>query len=177
MNIPNSHEDCLFFWGHTPKNHNVIDKSCLSQWYPSQFRFSGTSYDNAEQFMMHMKALLFNDQLVADMIMKATTPKEMKTLGRQVRNFNEKEWDSLKDIIVKRATIEKFRQNPKLLGFLISTSGKYLVEASPYDTIWGIGLDEEDAREIPIPEWKGQNLLGKILTEVRDEFLDNINSK
>lgn len=170
MTKPDRPEDCLFFWGHTPKTPGVIDKSCLSQWYPSLFVYKGFCYQNAEQFMMHMKAKMFKDEETASLILKATTPKEMKDLGRQVKNFLEVDWIEFRELIVKRGTIEKFNQNPDLKKYLLSTSGKYLVEASPYDKIWGIGIDPEKAKKTPINQWKGLNLLGQILTEVREEL-------
>ena len=94
----------------------------------------------------------------------------MKALGRAVKNFNSKEWDAVKYAIVKKGNGLKFRQNPQMLKKLKETAGTTLVEASPYDQIWGIGLSAEDPQALDETKWRGQNLLGKLLTELRDEI-------
>lgn len=106
-----------------------------------------------------------------DAILKAKHPKEMKAYGRAVRNFENDTWDKECYNIVKRGNIAKFSQNPKLGEYLKSTKNRILVEASPQDRIWGIGMSQSNPdAENPV-KWRGRNLLGFVLTEVRDELL------
>jgi ribA/ribD-fused uncharacterized protein len=102
--------------------------------------------------------------------MKSKNPKNMKAFGRLVKNFDENLWNSVAQDIVYAGNYAKFSQNPKLLKALLDTGDRLLVEASPYDKIWGIGLSELDARKTSPENWKGLNLLGKILTKVRDDL-------
>ena len=145
--------------------------SPFSQWHKSSYTLGGYSYSTAEQGMMHGKALLFGDNEVATQILQATSPRKIKTLGRKVKGFDNKEWGNRREEIVYRNNMAKFTQNEHLLKALMETEGKLLVEASPSDTIWGIGLNEKDARQVPESQWKGLNLLGKILTQVRDDIM------
>lgn len=161
----------LFFWGHTPPSDGSLDKSCLSQWWMSPFVAEGTEYSCAEQYMMAEKARLFRDEEALEAIMRAKHPKEMKALGRTVRNFDERVWTSRCYEIVKRGSFAKFSQNPELAGYLKSTGSRILVEASPYDRVWGIGMKQgEPGADNPMT-WRGKNLLGFALTEARDELL------
>jgi ribA/ribD-fused uncharacterized protein len=146
--------------------------SPFSQWHPSQYELNGVTYSCAEQGMMHGKALLFEDYGTAKMILNTNKPKTMKELGRKVRFFDEKVWKKNRERIVYQNSVAKFTQNPHLLEALLDNTdeGSLLVEASPYDSIWGIGLNEAAARNTPPKSWKGLNLLGKILTQVRDEI-------
>ncbi len=158
----------LFFWGHTVKDE--ITKACFSQWFPLEFTENGTTYKTAEHYMMAGKAKLFNDEEILDKIVQATSPNQAKSLGRKVRNFDPKIWDEHKYEIVKQGNLLKFSQNEKFGEFLLSTNNKILVEASPYDKIWGIGMLESDSRAENPLLWNGENLLGFALMEVRDEF-------
>lgn len=160
--------DFLFFWGHTVKDQ--ITKSCFSQWFPIQFEENGILYKTAEHYMMAGKAKLFNDQEILEKIVKAETPDQAKSLGRKVKNFDSKLWDEHKYEIVKNANLLKFSQNSKFKDFLLSTDNKILVEASPYDRIWGIGMLETDSRAKNPANWDGENLLGFVLMEVRDQI-------
>lgn len=159
--------DFLFFWGHRPKNKNIVDKSCLSQWYVAPFVVDGKEFKTCEHWMMYQKAVLFKDIKKANSILKAETPKEAKRLGRRVKNFEEDIWDNNKYAIVVKGNAYKFNQNKKLKNFLVNTGHRELVEASPYDTIWGIGLKQDDPRARYKEQWKGANLLGKALVDVR----------
>ncbi|MDN6268754.1 MAG: NADAR family protein [Tetragenococcus koreensis] len=159
--------DFLFFWGHRPKSENKVDRSCLSQWYVASFVVDGKEFKTCEHWMMYQKAVLFKDIKKANSILKAETPKEAKNLGRNVENFDEETWDKNKYGIVVKGNTYKFNQNEDLKDFLVSTGHKELVEASPYDTIWGIGLKQDDPRAKYKQQWKGQNLLGKALMDVR----------
>ena len=158
----------LFFWGHTVKEE--VTKACFSQWFPFEFEEEGIIYKTAEHYMMAGKAKLFNDLEVLQQILKAETPNEVKSLGRKVKNFDPKIWDEHKYEIVKHGNFLKFSQNEKFKEFLLSTNDKILVEASPYDTIWGIGMLETDKKAENPLLWNGENLLGFALMEVRDEL-------
>lgn len=157
----------LFFWKPNP---NTIDKSCLGQWQPSIFEVDIDEYTCAEQYMMAEKARLFDDNEIEEQIMQATDPKQMKALGKKVKGFDQVAWDKAKYSIVLNGSYYKFTQNEKMRDFLLSTEDKILVEASPLDTIWGIGLGEDNAKAQHPSTWRGKNLLGFALMEVRDEL-------
>jgi len=156
----------LFFWGHIVKEE--ITKACFSQWFPFQFEENGIKYQTAEHYMMAGKAKLFNDNETLEEILKSDSPNQVKNLGRKVKNFDPKLWDEQKYEIVKRGNFLKFSQNQKFKDFLLSTNDKILVEASPYDTIWGIGMLETDPKANDPLLWNGENLLRFALMEVRD---------
>lgn len=161
----------IYFWGHTP-NPNKMTAACLSQWYYCYFEVNGIQYHTTEQYMMANKALLFKDDEVYQEIMAANNPHDYKKLGRQVRNFDPELWDFRKSEIVVEGNKAKFSQNPDLKEFLLFTEDAILVEASPYDKIWGIGLDRETAMKGSVEQWQGENLLGCALMEVRDWLRD-----
>lgn len=148
----------------------------FSQWQRAEFVLDGDEFNTAEQAMMVGKARVFGDRLVAAKILATRDARKQKALGRQVRGFDNAVWDQHKVDIVRRANLAKFRQNKGLRRKLFQTGDRVLVEASPLDAIWGIGLDAEAARQTPPDAWPGQNLLGKVLTEVREvlraEFAD-----
>ena len=157
--------DCVFFW-RTDKNY--LSTGCFSQWQKSDFVVEDKHYSCAEQYMMGQKALIFNDFETFEKILSADHPKQIKALGREVKNFNSNEWDAVKYSIVLNGNFYKFTQNEEMLKILISTGDKILAEASPLDKIWGIGLSEDDKNANDPNCWKGQNLLGFALMEVRD---------
>lgn len=169
--LKNNPVEYLFFWGHQPSKDGSITQSCLSQWWIQEFTDeSGTKYSSAEQYMMAGKARVFEDEEVLAEILDCHDPAEVKKLGRKVANFNDDIWKKNKYDIVKQGNLYKFSQNHALKQFLLSTQKKVLVEASPYDTIWGIGLGKEHANA-PNPEkWRGLNLLGFALMEAREEL-------
>lgn len=162
--------DFLFFFGHTPPKDGSIDKSSLSQWFNSDFYFPTFKYSNMEQYMMSEKASLFNDEETLKEIMKTKNPKEIKMLGRKVKNFNEDIWNGFKYNIVVNGNYHKFMQNESLKKYLLSTKEEIIVEASPYDKVWGIGMSKDDEHAKNPLKWKGENLLGFALTEVREEI-------
>ena len=160
-------ENYFYFWGHTQKQENTIDKSCLSQWFQRDFIIDNLTYRNAEQYMMAKKALLFNDEEIFQKIMAETSPKKIKALGRKVKGFNPDVWDENAERFVYEANLAKFSQNEDLKEFLLSTKG-IIVEASPYDKIWGIGLKSSDPKALSRDTWNGENKLGFVLTRVRE---------
>jgi ribA/ribD-fused uncharacterized protein len=143
-------------------NYHLFWKSKLSNWTKSYFNHEGYGYCCGEQMMMHQKALLFKDYEIALKIMQSGNPKEIKALGRQVKNFNVKVWDDCKRQIVQNGLYARFTQDKEAKAELLKYKGKIFVEASPYDRIWGIGYTKEDAIN-NLENW-GENLLGKILT-------------
>lgn len=157
----------VYFWKPV-QNASQMTEACLSQWHDCCFEVDGLRYHTAEQFMMAGKARLFGDQEVLDQIMAADNPHDVKKLGRLIRGFQQELWDEAKSAIVVEGNKAKFSQNPALREFLLSTGDAVLAEASPYDRIWGIGLDREAALAVGVEGWKGENLLGCALMEVRD---------
>ncbi|NVD97557.1 NADAR family protein [Massilia sp. BJB1822] len=158
----------VFFWGHQP-GKNGVTASCFSQWYEAPFTVDGERYLTAEHFMMAEKARLFDDQAIRTQVLNAATPGEAKALGRQVQGFDEAVWLAQRYAIVIRANEAKFAQNPDLGQFLQQTGKRILVEASPVDRIWGIGLTQDDEKASNPNKWRGLNLLGFALMQVRDQ--------
>lgn len=144
----------------------------FSQWYPSNFVSEQINYNCAEQYMMYQKAMFFGDHKSAERILETVKPSEQKALGRQVKNFDLDKWNQVAKEIVYNGNHEKFRQNKDLYKSLMDTVGTTLVEASPYDKIWGIGLKENDPRALNRNSWMGSNWLGEILTQLRQDLLD-----
>jgi ribA/ribD-fused uncharacterized protein len=145
----------------------------FSQWAHAEFIVDNIKYNCAEQFMMHQKALHFNDLAIADDIMHTSLPDAQKRLGRQVKGFVESEWNAVAKDLVYVGNYHKFTQNIKLMTQLMATEDTLLVEASPFDKIWGIGLDASAAAKTPQDKWPGKNLLGLVLTELRDNLNRN----
>ena len=139
-----------------------------SQWYNSSMTIDGIRYSCCEQYMMHQKALLFKDLTTAAKIMSTTSPKLQKQLGREVINYNEAIWDNRKIDIVFIGNLAKFSQNELLKTELLNTGNRQFVEASPFDTIWGIGMGLDNPLINDPTKWKGLNLLGQVLNFVRD---------
>lgn len=160
----------LPFWGHTPSKDGSISQSCLSQWWLADFSLDAQRYCCMEQYMMAEKARLFGDREILNQILASREPGQIKALGRQVRDFDSAVWDRCKYTVVLTGNFQKFLQNPALKDFLLRTGDKILVEASPYDHIWGIGMAaSHEAVQDPML-WRGENLLGFALMEVRSEL-------
>ncbi|PHM63983.1 Riboflavin biosynthesis protein [Xenorhabdus stockiae] len=160
----------LFFWGHKKHHTELITKSCLSQWYPAQFIVDGVSYISAEHYMMAGKARLFNDFATMEKIINAKNPGAAKSYGREVRGFNQSIWNEHRLKIVIDGNIAKFSQNPAMEAFLLRTGDKVLVEASPVDRIWGVGMAEDNPDIYNPLAWNGLNLLGFSLMVVREKL-------
>ncbi len=169
--------DFLFFWGHRERKDGKIGKGVLSQWWPADFKDEeGVKFSSAEQYMMYKKAILFKDWEIAKEILQTRDPRIVKKLGREVKNFRKLDWDRQAFEYVVRGNYLKFSQNKDLKDFLIATGSLILVEASPYDDIWGVGLLEA-SRLINNPnKWPGLNLLGFALMEVRDRLREEMGS-
>lgn len=142
----------------------------FGQWTDSVFEVDGVTYRCAEQFMMAEKARLFGDAAVRAKILASSSPREHKALGRTVAGFEHDVWEQACVDIVVRGNLAKFRQNPAMLAALLATGDKQLVEATPLDKIWGVGLRADDPQIHDPANWRGQNLLGVALMRVRAEL-------
>ncbi|WP_459706855.1 NADAR family protein [Actinophytocola sp. KF-1] len=152
----------VFFWG--PENG-------LSQWHPSSFTDGERTFATAEHYMMWRKAVLFDDHDTAERVLAADHPRAARDLGRQVRGFDQATWEANRSGIVVDGNALKFAQHDDLRAALLGTGDRVLVEASPFDRIWGIGLREDDPRASDPARWRGLNLLGFALGDVRDSLL------
>ncbi len=161
----------LFFWGHRPSPNGEVTSSCFSQWWHADFKVHDQKYPTAEHWMMAEKARLFGDEIIEKRIHQAGSPGEAKKLGRLVKGFDQTIWETKRSEIVIEGNLHKFDQNPALKDFLLGTKKRILVEASPVDAIWGIGLPgDHQFAKVP-PKWRGLNLLGFALMEVRERLV------
>lgn len=163
----------IFFWKHKEKNGEAISQCCLSNWYQAKFTVDGVTYATSEHYMMANKAIVFCDTAIYHKILAAKTPKEAKALGKSIRGFNGVIWNEHRIKIVVRGNEAKFSQNEPLKDYLLKTGDKVLVEASPYDCIWGIGMGADDHYAMNPKKWNGLNLLGFALMEVRRRLRAN----
>ncbi|MFD7996672.1 NADAR family protein [Streptomyces mexicanus] len=160
----------LCFWGHRPRRDGQVGASCLSQWWPAPFTVDGVTYATAEHWMMAGKARLFGDAEAERRVLAAGHPAEAKKAGRVVRGFDEETWARERYRIVVEGSVHKFAAHPELREFLLNTGEKVLVEASPVDRVWGIGLAADDEAATDPERWKGANLLGFALMEARERL-------
>jgi ribA/ribD-fused uncharacterized protein len=145
----------VFFWG-----------GIYSNWFPCNLLISGAHYNCVEQYMMAQKALAFDDMQAYNDVMATPDPSKQKAIGRKVIGFDPKAWNAISKDVVYEACWVKF-QDANLKAQLLATGDKELVEASPYDTIWGIGMGENDPDRFDKTKWRGTNWLGVVLMEVR----------
>ncbi|MFF5448342.1 NADAR family protein [Streptomyces sp. NPDC012888] len=160
----------LPFWGHRPRPDGTLGPSCLSQWWPSPFTVRDTVYATAEHWMMAEKARLFGDAEAERAALTASSPAAAKKAGRLVRGFDDGVWERERYRIVVEGSVHKFSSAPELTGFLLGTGERVLVEASPLDRIWGIGLAADDERAGDPRRWRGLNLLGFALMDARERL-------
>ncbi|MFJ4331684.1 NADAR family protein [Streptomyces sp. NPDC088935] len=160
----------LCFWGHRPRPDGRLGQSCLSQWWPSPFTVAGAEYRTAEHWMMAGKARLFADPEAERRVLAAAHPAEAKKAGRLVRGFDEAVWERERFRIVVEGSVHKFASDPALRAFLLDTGGRVLVEASPVDRVWGIGLAADDEAATDPERWRGPNLLGFALMAARERL-------
>ena len=152
-------EQFVFFWGGWP-----------SQWFKSEFEIDGVRYNCCEQFMMVEKARVFGDEEAEAAILRSANPGKQKAIGRSVRGFDEDVWDSVCRGIVYRGNVAKYEQNRQFGEYLLQTGERTIVEASPTDRIWGIGLAQDDPRAHDPAQWRGTNWLGVAIMQARDEL-------
>lgn len=142
--------------------------SPFSNWYPQTFTHEDKEYNCSEKYMMYKKAMLFKDYEVAEMIMQQNDPRKQKFLGRQVRGFDQTAWESVCQDIMVPALVSKFTQDTYSLNCILDTGTSTIVEASPYDKVWGIGMTKDDPRATDPSQWQGKNLLGIVLMKARE---------
>jgi ribA/ribD-fused uncharacterized protein len=159
--------ELLLFWGHRPPPGGGVGTGCLSQWYPAPFTAEGVRYATAEHYMMAGKARLFGDAEAERLVLASGDPGKAKGAGRRVRGFDEDTWAAHRYDLVVAANTAKFGQHTALGAFLLGTGERVLVEASPYDTVWGIGLSAAQPEARHPSQWRGLNLLGFALMDVR----------
>lgn len=155
-------EKFTFFW-----------RGPFSQWWKSPFTYDGITFNCAEQWMMYQKAMFFGDTEAAEEILEADHPREQRAIGRRVEGFNQRDWDANARTFVYLGNLYKYQQNPDLWEKLKETVGTTMVEASPYDKVWGIGWDESNPKAQDRNTWRGKNWLGECITRVRDEMLND----
>ncbi|MBL8918592.1 MAG: NADAR family protein [Myxococcaceae bacterium] len=156
------------FYGHQPRPDGRLGDACFSQWWPCRFVVDRVTYVTAEQFMMASKARLFRDADALERILLEPSPAKQKALGRTVRGFDAAVWEQHRFDVVAFGSHAKFSQDEALLAHLLSTHDDILVEASPRDRIWGIGLGRENPLVHEPARWRGRNLLGFALVHARD---------
>ena len=159
-----------FFWKPTVREDGAIDDACFSQWWQSDFVIDGITYQTAEHWMMAGKARLFRDEEVLEEILAVSDPRTVKALGRKVRNFDEDRWTKHRFALVVEGNIAKFSQEPALLQHIRESGDAVLVEASPLDRIWGIGMGESNIHATNPARWQGLNLLGFALMKARESL-------
>ncbi|MFE7752439.1 NADAR family protein [Streptomyces sp. NPDC057428] len=160
----------LPFWGHRPRADGTLGTGCLSQWWPSPFTVGSVTYASAEHWMMAGKARLFGDAEAERQAVEAGSPAAAKKVGRLVRGFDQTVWTRERFGLVVEGSVHKFGQDPALRAYLLGTGERVLVETSPLDRIWGIGLAKDDPRTADPASWQGLNLLGFALMEARSQL-------
>ena len=155
------------FWGHRARKDGQLGDACFSQWWRCRFIVNEQMYSSAEHFMMAAKARLFGDETTRTAILAAADPGAAKSLGRKVRGFEPTVWDAARFDIVTAGNVAKFGQDDRLRAYLLATGDEILVEASPVDAVWGIGLPAAHADARTPERWPGQNLLGFALMRAR----------
>ena len=163
--------ELLLFWGHQPEPDGSIGPGCLSQWWRAPFVIDGVRYPTAEHWMMAGKARIFGDEDALEAVMAAKNPGKAKAIGREVEGFDERAWGAHCYNLVVAGNVAKFGQRIPLREYLLGTGALVLVEASPYDRLWGIGLAASDEAARSPVRWRGRNLLGFALMEVRERLL------
>lgn len=156
-------------------NYYFFYSGPFSQWYNSPFEYNNMKFSCCEQFMMVDKAIIFSDPDSANAILTTKHPQDQKALGRKIKNFEQKLWDKVKLDFVFTGNYLKFTSSEELKETILRTGNSLLVEASPYDKIWGIGLSMSDSRKEDESLWRGQNLLGICITAVREKIKKEMN--
>lgn len=147
--------------------HEYGPNGWFSNWYPAVFTVEGITYYNAEQYLMHRKALCCGDSATAMRVMENPDPKTVKLLGRAITPYDEGKWCAVRQEVIYRGLLAKFGQNSGLRHQLLATGDKLIAECAPNDRIWGIGLALEDPRHQDMTQWRGENILGNALMRVR----------
>ena len=151
------------------------ENGCFCNWYPAEFDYAGRHYLHSEQFMMYQKVMMFGQTALGDEIMHTADPEQCKILGREFFDgFDAALWKKTRFVVVKRGIRAKCSQNPQMLETLLATGNAILAECSPRDKDWGILLSTSDPEVQDITKWRGENLLGQVLMEVREELREEL---
>lgn len=142
----------------------------LSNWYESDFTIDGRTFSSIEQYMMYQKASVFHDEEHAREVLQMTDAREIKAVGRKVRNYNDTVWNGIRQIVVYEGLMAKFSQSKELTGQLLDTGDAVLAECNPGDPVWGIAMERDDEDRFYMDRWKGSNLLGFLLMIVREKL-------
>jgi ribA/ribD-fused uncharacterized protein len=164
--LPIVREGYLLFWSGWPSNR-----------HPSPFALDGREFNCVEQWMMFSKARYFGDDAIGDEVLREVSPRRQKELGRSVRGFDPIAWSEVSKAVVYRGVREKFVQNDDLRAELQATRDLVIVEASPLDTIWGIGLAVDHPDATNPAKWCGSNWLGELLMRARMELRSTLQSE
>lgn len=148
--------------------HEYGPNGWFSNWYPAVFTVDGVMYLNAEQYLMHQKALCCGDTATAAKVMENPDPKTVKLLGRAITPYDDAKWAAVRQEVIYRGLLAKFGQNSGLKHQLLVTGDALIAECSPNDRIWGIGLPLDDPRCQDPAQWQGESILGRALMRVRD---------
>lgn len=162
---PSPDQDFVFFW--KPDQPNGY----LGNWFNAPFHANGIHFYTSEHYMMYHKALLMGDQEIANAIIQNPDPSTAKKLGSRVKPWNEEIWIRERCRIMYEACYAKFSAHLGLRNLLIATGDAVIAEASPLDKIWGIGIGVTNKDSANPQQWKGLNLLGKVLMKVREDLL------
>lgn len=146
-------------------------REAFSNWYLGTFVYMGITFNCSEQTLMWLKAMFFGDVETAKEILEEPIPRKQKALGRKVKGFDKKKWEAACVDLMVPVLVAKFQQDEKALALMVASEGTELVEASPDDTIWGVGLEENDPRVLDRTQWLGLNLLGETLMRARPTLL------
>ena len=162
LRIGNSETDAIFFY-------RVGDAyGAFSNWAPTPFTVDGVSFSTAEQYIMYRKCLTFGDTVTAEKLLSSDSPKEQKALGREAADYIDSVWAGIRQTVAIRGLYAKFSQDAELKRLLLGTGDAVLVECTSNDRIWACGLDRDDDDRLSADRWKGQNILGFALMEVRN---------
>ena len=157
-----SYENLTMFWG---------QNSPLSNHHPTEILIDGTLYNCVEQYYTHSMAVHAGDFHRADTIMSTTDPVIQKHTVKGMKTSAD--WNDISVEIMRTAITAKFTQNADLKYFLLQTGTTDLVEASPHDNFWGAGLSMDSPDIVDKSKWKGKNMLGKLLTTLRNSMREN----
>ena len=152
------------------ETHLYFLRGVLSNFEKCYIKYKGHLFATTEQAFMWEKAVFFNDHESASKILREENPAKAKKLGREVKNFDDSKWSKVCYEIMYLINYEKYFQNTRLKNILLNTGDKMIIEANPKDTRWGVGLSAEDDRVLDESQWQGENLLGKVLMQVRQEL-------
>lgn len=157
------YDNYVAFWG-----------SCFSNFFPTRFYLDGRFWTTSEKYFMYQKAITFGDEEIAEKILSLDEPGKIKKLGREVKGFDNDYWNKVKEDIMYKAVRAKFEQDALCRECLLRYPTKHFVEGSPTDTEWGVGIIYRDSTIDDSNNWKGKNLLGKILDEIRDATVRDV---